>query len=364
MNRRTFLSLVGSVSTATLLTSATGRAFAAAHADAWPGYRQAIVIDSLGGPGTAFSEGLTPLSPDELHDVRASGLTAVNLTVNGSPGSYARDYDETIRQIAYWNAEIAAHPNVFLQVLRAVDIAEAKCSGRLGIIYGFQDVTAIAEDLNRVDTFRNFGVRIFQLTYNRRNLVGDGCLESGNAGLSEFGRKLLSRLNERRVLVDLSHADERTTLEAIEASKASIAISHTGCAALAPNPRNKTDHELRKLADKGGYVGIYLMPFLRSQGQPMAEDLIRHLEHAIDVCGEDHVGIGTDGSISSVAVTSEFKKQYADEINERRKLGISTPGEDPKVYTFIPDLNSVDRFAHIAELLSRQNIPMRALRRF
>jgi hypothetical protein len=92
-----------------------------AHSDAWPGYPQAIVIDSLGSPGTAFGEGLTPLSPDELHDVRASGLTAVNLTVNGSPGSYTHDYDETIRQIAYWNAEIAAHPNVFLQVLRAVD---------------------------------------------------------------------------------------------------------------------------------------------------------------------------------------------------------------------------------------------------
>ena len=143
------------------------------------GYRHAIVIDSLGSPGTAFSEGLTPLSPDELHDVCASGLTAVNLTVNGSPGSYARDYDETVRQIAYWNAEIAAHPNIFLQVLRTVDIAEAKRSGRLGIIYRFQDATPIAEDLNRVDTFRNLGVRIFQLTYNRRNLVGDGCLESG-----------------------------------------------------------------------------------------------------------------------------------------------------------------------------------------
>jgi membrane dipeptidase len=108
-------------------------------------------------------------------------------------------------------------------------------------------------------------VRIFQLTYNRRNLVGDGCLESGNAGLSEFGRKLVSRLNERKLLVDLSHAGERTTLEAIEASKTPIAISHTGCAALVPNPRNKTDRELRKLADKGGYVGIYLMPFLRSK---------------------------------------------------------------------------------------------------
>ncbi len=117
-------------------------------------------------------------------------------------------------------------------------------------------------------------------------------------------------------------------------------------------PRNKTDNELKQLADKGGYVGIYLMPFLRSKGQPMAADLIAHLEHAIDICGEDHVGIGSDGVISPVAVTSEFKKKFADEVNDRRKRGISAPGEDPNVYTFIPDLNRADRFARIAELLA------------
>jgi membrane dipeptidase len=97
------------------------------------------------------------------------------------------------------------------------------------------------------------------------------------------------------------------------------------------------------------------MPFLRSQGQPMADDVIRHIEHAMDVCGDDHVGVGTDGSISPVAVTPEFKKTFADEINERRKQGISAPGEDPNVYTFVPDLNRADRFAVIAELLSRRN---------
>ena len=184
--------------------------------------------------------------------------------------------------------------------------------------------------------------------------MGDGCLEPGNAGLSVYGRKLVARLNERKALVDLAHSGERTTLEAIEASTAPIAISHTGCAALVPNPRNKTDHELRKLADKGGYVGIYLMPFLRSQGQQMADDVIRHIEHAIDVCGEDHVGIGTDGATSPVVVTAEYKQNFADLINERRKKGISAPGEQPDVYTFAPDLNSTDRFFRIADLLSKR----------
>lgn len=308
-------------------------------------------IDSLGGPGEYTDDTSAPLSQKALVDALQSGLSAVNVTVSGV-GSYSRNYNETIKNIAYWNAEIAAHSSRLMQVRTAADLDATLCLNRLGLIYGFQDATPLGEDLDRVDTFRDLGVRIFQLTYNRRNLVGDGCLESGNAGLSEFGRKLVAKLNETKSLVDLSHAGERTTLEAIAASKAPIAISHSGCAALAPLPRNKTDNELKQLADKGGYVGIYLMPFLRSKGQPMAADLIAHLEHAINICGEDHVGIGSDGVISPIAVTPEFKKKFADEVNERRKRGISAPGEDPDVYTFIPDLNRADRFARIGELLS------------
>jgi membrane dipeptidase len=307
------------------------------------------VIDSLG----SFGDDSAPLPATDLADAKASGLTALNLTVNGhSVGSYLRNYEDTVRSIAYYDAQIAAHPDALMQIRRVDDLAEAKRRGKLGLIYGFQDATPLGEDLDRADLFCNFGVRIFQLTYNRRNLVGDGCLESGNAGLSEFGRKLIARLNERKALIDLSHAGERTTLEAAEASKAPIAITHTGCAALTAYPRNKTDKELRKVADRGGYVGIYLMPFLRSQGQPMAADVIAHLEHAIDVCGEDHVGIGSDGIIGRTEITAQFKKEWADEINDRRKRGISAPGEDPNVYAFIPDLNRPDRFGRIAELLS------------
>ena len=348
MQRRKFLTLFGTLSTAALLPGTFGRALAETSSPVRPAYGHGIMIDSLGSPGTNIDSVVTPLTAAEIEDVRASGLTAINLTVGG-PTSF----DETIRAIGYWNAEIAAHPDVFLLVRHAADIAEAKRSGRLGIIYGFQDVNPYGEDLVRFDTFRNFGVRIFQLTYNRRSMAGDGCLEPGNAGLSVYGRKLLARMNECKALVDLSHSGERTTLEAIEDSTAPIAITHTGCAALVPNPRNKTDNELRKLADKGGYVGIFLMPFLRSQGQPMAEDVIRHIEHAVDVCGEDHVGIGTDGATSIVG-TPAYKKAWADQVAERRKVGIAAPGEDPDVYTFVPDLNSPDRFRRIGDLLSKR----------
>ncbi|MBR0347535.1 MAG: membrane dipeptidase [Rudaea sp.] len=350
MPRRNFLSVLGSLSAAAALPGIARGVITTTSSEAiWNNYRNALVIDSLGSIGNDRAS----FGAADFADAKSSGLTAINVTVNGaSVGSYARNFNDTVRSIAFYNAQIAARPDAFMQIRRAADLTEAKRSGKLGLIYGFQDATPIGEDLDRVDMFANFGVRVFQLTYNRRNLVGDGCLESGNAGLSEFGRKLVARLNERKQLIDLSHAGERTTLEAVAASKAPIAISHTGCAALTANPRNKTDNELRKVAERGGYVGIYLMPFLRSQGQPMAADVIAHLEHALDVCGEDHVGIGSDGPIAATVVTPEFKKEWADEINDRRKRGISAPGEDPNVYAFIPDLNRTDRFGRIAELLS------------
>jgi membrane dipeptidase len=354
-SRRDFLALAAGASAAALLPLPWRRALAAApSSDAvWPGFGQAVVIDSLGSPGNAIDDSSNALGGRDLDDVRASGLTALNLTVNADGiGSYARGFEGAIGEIAYWNAQIAAHPDRLLLVRRAADIAEAKRTRRLGLIYGFQDTTPFGETLDRLDTFWNLGVRIYQLTYNRRNLVGDGCLEPGNAGLSVLGRKLVEKLNERKALIDLSHAGERTTLDAVAASKAPIAITHTGCAAINPNPRNKTDNELKQVADKGGYVGIYLMPFLRGEGQPMAADLIAHIEHAIEICGEDHVGIGTDGSISPVAVTEKFKQDFAKQIEERRKAGISAPGENPGVYTFLPDLNRADRFARVATLLS------------
>ena len=161
-------------------------------------------------------------------------------------------------------------------------------------------------------------------------------------------------MNEKRMLVDLSHCGHRTTLESIEASRQPVAITHAGCIAVSDLPRNKTDEQMRKLADKGGVFGVYFMPYLRTAGQPMAEDVIKHIEHALQVCGEDHVGIGTDGMISTINVTPEFRKKFNEEIEDRRKRGISAPGESPDVFTFVPDLNTPQRFEKLAILLSKR----------
>jgi len=325
-----------------------------AGAASWPGYEAAVAIDLLATPGPFNVEGMfaRPLGARMVANAKASGMTAVNVTVNGN-GVGAMAFEQTVRAVAFWARELAQHPGVWTPVRTEADVRGAKASKRVGIILGFQDTTMYENDLSRVDLFHDMGVRIVQLTYNVRNLAGDGCLERANAGLSAFGRALVGRLNSLGSLVDLSHCGRQTTMDGIETSVKPVAVTHSGCSAIADVPRNKPDDILRRLADRGGVVGIYLMPFLRVSGQPMAEDFMRHLTHALDVCGEDHVGIGSDNSITPIELTPEFRQIHRESIMARRARGISAPGEDPDVFTFVPDINSPRRLELIADLMAK-----------
>ena len=153
----------------------------------------------------------------------------------------------------------------------------------------------MGDDAQRVGIFAGLGVKIIQLTYNVANQLGHGSMVPENGGLTDFGHDVVAELNATNTLVDLSHSGEQTCLDAIDASTAPIAITHTGCRALTDLPRNKTDQELRLAAEGGGIVGIYFMPFLAVDGMAVADDVVRHIEHAVQVCGEEHVGVGTDG---------------------------------------------------------------------
>ena len=150
-------------------------------------------------------------------NARASGITAVNVTINGAGVTGAAAFESTVRNVAFLERELNAHPDAFLRVRGVADIRRAKETSRVGLIAGFQDATMLEGDLSRVDVFHDLGVRIIQLTYNVRNLLGDGCLEPGNAGLSNFGRDVVRRMNELGILVDLSHCGRRTTTDTIAA---------------------------------------------------------------------------------------------------------------------------------------------------
>src|SRR5262249_23009214 len=155
----------------------------------------------------------------------------------------------------------------------------------------FQDSWLFGRELFRLDTFFHLGLRVLQPTYNLRNLVGDGCLEKANGGLSLLGYEMVGRGNQLRVCLDFCHAGRSTMTDVVRASKKPVAVTHTGCAALVDVPRNTPDEQLRAVAEHGGVAGIYFMPFLRASGQATSEDVVRHIEHALKICGEDHVAI-------------------------------------------------------------------------
>ncbi len=314
---------------------------------------RAIVIDGLGGPGGHATEDGAELSPSEVDDIKVSGMTCLHLTV-GEVGTMPPDeaYQKSVASIARWEAEVDRYPAALLRVRSVSDIRAAKASGRTGLMYGFQDGVCFETDLDRLETFHRLGIRVIQPTYNRRNRLGDGCLEPSDAGLSNVGHEAVERMNVLGILVDLSHCGRVTAADAIRRSTRPVAFTHTGCAALADHPRNRTDAELRAVADKGGVSGIYVMPYLCGGRQPTADDVVRHIEHAVNVAGEEHVSIGTDGTLSAIALTPDFVRSFTANVARRKAAGIAAPQESEDGYLFAHDLNTPRRFEQLADRLS------------
>lgn len=331
--------------------------------------RQAIVVNALGGlddpnaelagpaggPAAAASDRVS-FDARALRDAHASGLTAVNVTLGYVAGSQ-EPFEYTVRTIGEWDRALREHAADLVKVYTAVDIRRARSEGRIGVVYGFQNGAAIGDQPDRVEIFSNLGVRVIQLTYNPRNQLGDGSMVAENHGLTVLGREVVARLNAQRLMIDLSHSGEATCLEATRLSRQPVSINHTGCRALVDLPRNKTDEELRLVAARGGFVGIYFMPFLSPSGHATAADVAAHVDHAVNVCGEDHVGIGTDGSVTAIDDLDAYKAHLAKEVAARAAAGIGARGERADTFPFVVDLRGVDQFRELARLLRQRGHP-------
>jgi len=341
MTRRTALTLA----TAAVATSAD-----AAGKDPIAGW---TVVNALGGLDDPNhpDDGPAKITPRMLADAHASGQAAVNVTLGYVFGKKP-PFESTVQDIRHWDTLVAAHPNDLTKVLSAGDIGRARDAKKIGLIYGFQNAAMMGEDAARVDRFAGMGVRVFQLTYNDANKLGDGSMAPAGRGLTPFGHEVVERINASRCMVDLSHSGTQICLDAARASKQPISINHTGCRALADLPRNKTDEELRLVADKGGFVGVYFMPFLNLSGHATAADVVAHIEHALKVCGEDHVGIGSDGGTTPIDDLKAYAAALAKEHAERVKAGISAPGERADTHPFVDDLRGPDQFRKLARLLA------------
>jgi membrane dipeptidase len=349
-------SVIRGLTAGALALAAGAVAPARALRTARPRDRGATVIDGAGGVGLIWFEDDAAATRAELDAIRASGMTAVVLTLAPSGKFWMDDaaFEKTRTMFDRWQAIAVRHPGHLLIVREAADLVRARDERKLGLICTFQGAEPLGEDIERMPMFRERGLRVLQLTHNRRNLVGDGCMEPGNAGLSNFGRQVVARANAEKIVIDLAHGSERTMREGIATSRAPVLISHTGCRALADLPRNTDDATLRALAEKGGVAGIIFWPYLRTDTQPMAEDVIRHIEHALKVCGEDHVGIGTDTGIAPIERTPQFEKDNREWVGHAVEDGVFERGRPPDLYTFIPDLNTADRFDTLAALLSKR----------
>jgi membrane dipeptidase len=257
-------------------------------------YDQTIVIDGL---SYLQFDPLRdqPIAEDLFREVTESGVTAINYTLGTAT------FEDTVRAIAKWGAVIEDHPDHLIKARRCGDIERAKVEGKLAVLIGFQDPTPIGRDLPRLKVFHQLGLRILQLTENTQNLIGSGCNEARDGGLSRFGLEVVGRMNELGILIDVSHCGPRTTLDAIEASRKPVAITHSNCAALYQTPRAKTDEAIRAIGRTGGVMGITMLNFfVGAKPFNTIEDMAAHIDHVRAVAGIDHVGIGSDLPIGSL----------------------------------------------------------------
>lgn len=362
IHRRDFLAgtgLAALLACAPRLRAPEAAAVPTGAAARWSPFSTGITIDAASGLWLDASEGVDAAMAErllarELAAARDCGLSAVVTTVAPQGRFWLDDaaFEKTQRDIATWKAHIAEHADLLLHVERAADLETARQSRRLGIVFTFQGTEPLGEDSDRIALFHSLGVRVIQLTHNRRNLVGDGCMEPSNAGLSRYGHEVVERLNAAHIIVDLAHGSQPTIHDGILASKAPPLISHTGCRALSDLPRCTSDAELRLLADRGGVAGMIFWPYLRTDTQPTSADLIRHIEHAINVAGEDHVGVGSDMSVAAVERGPNFEQQNREMIADMVRQGIFAKGRPPDLYTFLPDLNFANRYEVLGAMLA------------
>ena len=319
-------------------------------------YDRAIVIDALGGVGDPYNYGeddVTRMGDRAWAETVATGVTMVRDTVF-PVGNVADPWGDYQKSVDEKRDYLAANPDRLLLVRSAADILKAKRERKFAVLLGTQDSAMVGPALDRLAQLKKDGVMSVQLTYNNRNLSGDGSLEPGNAGLSKLGKATIERIEAEKLLLDLSHGGARTMAEAAAHAKRPLVISHTGARALADHPRNTADETMKAVADKGGVIGVYWMPFLTLDSQPKGEDLLRHVEHIANVVGEDHIGIGTDNGVLPIEITEESRKQNREWAMQRINAGIAAPGEGPDVFPIVADYNSVDRYRRFVSDLARR----------
>ncbi len=228
----------------------------------------------------------------DFQPFRDSGINVIHPAI-GLGGMNA--YETALKWFAAWNAFIANNDEFFMRVDSPSDLERVKRSGRLGVILGLQN-SGHFRNAADVDYFRSLGQRVSQLTYNSRNLIGNGATERRDDGISDFGVAIIERMNTVGMAIDVSHCGDRTTLDAFEISKKPVLITHSNCRALVPgHPRVKTDEAIKKVGESGGVMGITAVRMFVKVDEPTTiEHVIDHFDHVRKLIGCEHLGVGSD----------------------------------------------------------------------
>jgi membrane dipeptidase len=292
--------------------------------------QESVVVDMLsvltiGGKWQEWSRAPETFTEADFKRYRDSGIQVFHHAF-GSGGPTA--YENGINYFGSVNALIAGTDQYFMRIDSAADFARVKSSGKVGILPGLQN----AEHFRRpsdVPFFFGLGERVAQLTYNSRNLIGNGSTERRDEGISDFGVSIIEQMNKTGMAVDVSHCGDRTTLDAFELSKMPVLITHSNCRALIPgHPRCKTDEAIRAVGKAGSVMGITgVRNFVKNAEPTTIEDVINHFDHVRKLIGPEHVGVGSDMDLDGYDdLPAEAQKQlrasYKDTYSFRAKIDI------------------------------------------
>lgn len=303
---------------------------------------EAIVIDGLN---------VSEWSRDIFASMQRAGITAANCTCCVWEG-----FRETIGEMARWKQRFRENRDLITQVFTVADIHRAKREGRVGVMLGWQNSSGFDDHLPFVGVFAELGLRFVQLTYNTANAVGSGCYERRDCGLTDYGHELVTQLNEAGIVIDLSHVGPRTAEDAIRASARPVTYTHTLPAAHREHPRNKSDAELRVLADFGGFVGLTFFPaFMRRGVHSSVSDYLDAVEYVMDVVGEESVGIGTD-------FTQDRPPTFFDYISRDKGCGRRLVDLGP--VTLPAGLRRIDDLPNLTDAMERRKWSDTRIRRF
>ncbi|HWA89768.1 MAG TPA: membrane dipeptidase [Rhizomicrobium sp.] len=345
MNRREILISTTALLAAAPLARAADGAKAAedVSARAHALYERSIVFDANCGPPLQEK---FPFPKEMLDIVRNSGVTAVKTSLAGTDAKFP----DTVAEIAFFQRVIEEYPEIFLQVRKASDFARAKREKKFGILFSFESADMFEGKVEYIELFRDLGVRVMQLSYNKTSPFAAGVLADPPTGLTDLGRKAVEEMNRLGVAIDISHANDATSKDVLALSKVPALITHGGAKAIHEHPRNKADAILKAVADKGGVVGIYDLPYLTaSPRQPALDDYMAHMTHVLKICGEDHVGVGSDSALNAWDMSPEDFKKMED---YRHQTGVAAPEEDRPMY--VEGLNTPRRIEVIADALLKR----------